>query len=202
METDSAPRRSLGRRSMQDPVCQLPGIIQRTEKRHASIVRCRQGGCGDGFSGERRAATIAGFLGPLLPKAKSRLTFCPEAIMSASEFTFSSPLSLNLLDTCHSLASPNSGSTHTARLVGDGEPSKAPCSRGAGDHRRAATEALGIGEDEERGSCRARHGPRVCPSGTGRSRPKRCCSVRRWSPRTCGPTARRARRSGVSSQRS
>jgi hypothetical protein len=90
---------------------------QRVEKRHASIVRCRLGGwCGDGFSGGRRAATIAVFLGRPGPKAKSRFKFCPEAIIRASVLTFSSPLSLNLLDPCHSLASPNSGSTHTARL--------------------------------------------------------------------------------------
>ena len=53
----------------------------------------------------------------LLPKARSRFTFCPEAIIRASVFTFSSRLSLNLLKPCHSLASPNSGSTHTARLL-------------------------------------------------------------------------------------
>ncbi len=43
-------------------------------------------------------------------------TFCPEAIIRASEFTFSNRLSLNLLKPCQSLASPKSGSTHTARL--------------------------------------------------------------------------------------
>ena len=37
--------------------------------------------------------------------------------MSASEFTFSSPLSLNLLKPYHSLASPNRGSIHTARFL-------------------------------------------------------------------------------------
>jgi hypothetical protein len=57
------------------------------------------------------------FLGPLVPKASSRLTFCPEAIMRASAFTFSNRLSLNLLRPCHSLASPKSGSTHTARFL-------------------------------------------------------------------------------------
>ena len=42
--------------------------------------------------------------------------FCPEAITSASAFTRQSLLSLNLLMPCHSLASPNMGSTHTLRL--------------------------------------------------------------------------------------
>jgi hypothetical protein len=36
--------------------------------------------------------------------------------MRASVFTFSSRLSLNRLKPCHSLASPKSGSTYTARL--------------------------------------------------------------------------------------
>jgi hypothetical protein len=43
--------------------------------------------------------------------------FCPEAINSASALTFSSRLSLKRLNPCQSLASPNSGSTHTARLL-------------------------------------------------------------------------------------
>jgi hypothetical protein len=42
--------------------------------------------------------------------------FCPEAISSASMFTFSNPRSLNLRRPCQSLASPNNGSTHTRRL--------------------------------------------------------------------------------------
>jgi hypothetical protein len=42
--------------------------------------------------------------------------FCPVAINSASAFTRQSVLSLNLLIPCHSLASPNIGSTHTLRL--------------------------------------------------------------------------------------
>src|SRR5215210_3938534 len=95
---------------------QVPRREQPVEKRDAWLVRCPRIGCGDGFSGGRRAATIAIFFGRLRPKAKSRLTFCPDAIMSASEFTFSSPLNLKRLDPCHSLASPKSGSTHTARL--------------------------------------------------------------------------------------
>jgi hypothetical protein len=37
--------------------------------------------------------------------------------MSASEFTFTSLLSLNLLKACHSLTSPNGGSIHTARFL-------------------------------------------------------------------------------------
>lgn len=79
-------------------------------------MRCLRIRCEDGFSGGRSAAAVASFFGPLGPKLTSRLTFCPEAIMRASAFTFSSPLSLNRLDPCHSLASPKSGSTHTARL--------------------------------------------------------------------------------------
>jgi hypothetical protein len=66
--------------------------------------------------GGRRAATIAIFFERLGPKATSRLAFCPEAIMRASKFTFSSPLNLNLLNPCHSLASANRGSTHTWRF--------------------------------------------------------------------------------------
>jgi hypothetical protein len=42
--------------------------------------------------------------------------FCPEAISSASMFTFSNLLSLNLRKACQSLASPNNGSTHTRLL--------------------------------------------------------------------------------------
>ena len=42
--------------------------------------------------------------------------FCPAAITMASAFTRQSVLSLNLLMPCHSLASPNIGSTHTLRL--------------------------------------------------------------------------------------
>jgi hypothetical protein len=44
------------------------------------------------------------------------LTFCPEAISRASMFTRSSLLKRNLLIPCQSLASANSGSTHTLRL--------------------------------------------------------------------------------------
>jgi hypothetical protein len=68
-------------------------------------------------AGWRSAPTCAGRLGPLYPKASSRLRFCPAAINSASAFTFSSRLSLNLLKPCQSLASPNRGSTHTARFL-------------------------------------------------------------------------------------
>src|SRR5215203_5198648 len=67
--------------------------------------------------GRRRAAACAALLGPFAPKATSRFTFCPEAIIRASALTFSSPLSLNLRKPCHSLASANSGSTHTARFL-------------------------------------------------------------------------------------
>ena len=93
------------------------GIGQPVEKRHVSIVPSLRSGRGSGFSGGRRDATNAIFVGPLEPKAKSRLMFCPEAVMRASEFTFSKRLSLNLPKPCHSLASPKSGSTHTARLL-------------------------------------------------------------------------------------
>jgi hypothetical protein len=58
----------------------------------------------------------AGRLGFFSPKASSRLTFRPAAIKSASAFTFWSPLSLNCLILCQSLASLNNGSTHTLRL--------------------------------------------------------------------------------------
>lgn len=44
------------------------------------------------------------------------MTFCPEATIRASVFTFSSSLGLKRLKPCHSFASPNKGSTHTARL--------------------------------------------------------------------------------------
>ena len=79
-------------------------------------MRCRRSGRGDGFSGGRRATAFAIFFGLGPPNSTNRLAFCPDAIMRASEFTFSSPLSLNLLDPCHSLASANTGSTHTALL--------------------------------------------------------------------------------------
>ena len=95
----------------------MRGRGQRVEKRGVGIVRCRRSGCGDGFSGGRRATAFAIFFGLGLPNSTSRLTLCPEAIMRASEFTFSSPLSLNLLEPCHSLASANTGSTHTARFL-------------------------------------------------------------------------------------
>ena len=56
-------------------------ISQRVEKRYVRIVRCRRIGCGDGFSGGRRAATIAIFFGHPGPKVTSRFKFCPEAII-------------------------------------------------------------------------------------------------------------------------
>ena len=49
-------------------------------------------------------------------KVSSRFMFCPAAITSASAFTRQSVLRRNLLIPCHSLASPNIGSTHTLRL--------------------------------------------------------------------------------------
>jgi hypothetical protein len=67
-------------------------------------------------AGGRRASTCASFLGPLPEKVSSRFMFCPVAITIASAFTRQSVLSLNLLIPCHSLASPNMGSTHTLRL--------------------------------------------------------------------------------------
>jgi hypothetical protein len=42
--------------------------------------------------------------------------FCPQAISSASMFTFCNLLSLNLRKPCQFLASPNNGSTHTRLL--------------------------------------------------------------------------------------
>src|SRR5215218_983454 len=57
-------------------------------------------------SGRRRAAQAA----------TSRLTFCPVAVIRASELTLSSPLSLNFPKRCDSLTSANSGSTYAARL--------------------------------------------------------------------------------------
>ena len=42
--------------------------------------------------------------------------FCPAAVIIASAFTRQSLLSLKCLIPCHSLASPNMGSTHTLRL--------------------------------------------------------------------------------------
>ena len=67
-------------------------------------------------AGNLRAAACANFLGPLAEKVSSRFMFCPAAITIASAFTLQSVLSLNLLIPCHSLASPNIGSTHTFRL--------------------------------------------------------------------------------------
>ena len=67
-------------------------------------------------TGGRRASTCANFLGPLPQNVRSRFMFCPVAITIASAFTRQSVLSLNLLIPCHSLASPNMGSTHTLRL--------------------------------------------------------------------------------------
>src|SRR5215213_8281649 len=48
--------------------------------------------------------------------ATSRLTFCPVAVIRASELTLSSPLSLNFPKRCDSLTSANSVSTYAARL--------------------------------------------------------------------------------------
>jgi hypothetical protein len=67
-------------------------------------------------SGTRRAATWAGRLGPFRLKVSNLLTFWPAAVIKASPFTFSNLLSLNLLRPCRSLASANSGSTHTRLL--------------------------------------------------------------------------------------
>src|ERR671917_1638363 len=67
-------------------------------------------------SGRRRAAACDGLFWRLVPKARSRFTFWPAAVIRASVFTFSSRLSLNLPAPCHPLASAKSGSTHTARL--------------------------------------------------------------------------------------
>ena len=67
-------------------------------------------------AGGRRACACANFLGPLPEKVSTRFMFCPVAINSASAFTRQSVLSLNPLIPCHSLASPNIGSTHTLRL--------------------------------------------------------------------------------------
>jgi hypothetical protein len=67
-------------------------------------------------AGGRRAPTCASFLGPLPHKSSSRFMFCPAAISSGSAFTRQSLLSLKRLIPCHSLASPNMGSTHTLRL--------------------------------------------------------------------------------------
>jgi hypothetical protein len=65
--------------------------------------------------GSRRASTCANFLGPLPQKSSSRFMFCPAAITSASTFTRQSSLRRKHLIPCHSLASPNMGSTHTLR---------------------------------------------------------------------------------------
>jgi hypothetical protein len=67
-------------------------------------------------AGGRRASTRANFLGPLPENVSSRFMFCPAAITMASAFTRQSRLIRNLLIPCHSLASPNIGSTHTLRL--------------------------------------------------------------------------------------
>src|SRR5215217_1259402 len=67
-------------------------------------------------SERRRAIACAADLGPWPCEASNLLVFCPAATISASMFAFSSILSLNLSIPCHSLASPKSGSTHTARL--------------------------------------------------------------------------------------
>jgi hypothetical protein len=68
---------------------------------------------GVGAGGRRACANL---LGSLPWKVSSRFMFCPAAVTSASTFTRQSLLSLNLLIPCHSLASPNIGSTHTLRL--------------------------------------------------------------------------------------
>jgi hypothetical protein len=62
-------------------------------------------------SDHRRAATYAGLLGRLLPKVKSRMTFCPEAIIRTSAFTFSSRLSLNRLKPCQAPSKPSKSSS-------------------------------------------------------------------------------------------
>ena len=67
-------------------------------------------------AGGRRASTCASLLGPLPENVSSRFMFCPAAITIASAFTRQSLLSLKRLIPCHSLASPNIGSTHTLRL--------------------------------------------------------------------------------------
>jgi hypothetical protein len=77
--------------------------------------------------------TCAVPFGSLIPRVNSRLTFCPEAIISASAFTFSSPLSLKRLKPCQSLASPKTGSTFCSR---DEEGS---CYRRLRDSSRAHT---------------------------------------------------------------
>lgn len=66
--------------------------------------------------GGRKAAACAFFFGARPSEATSRLRFCPAAIRSASVFTFSKPLSLNLRMPWRSFASAKSGSTHTLRL--------------------------------------------------------------------------------------
>ena len=67
-------------------------------------------------AGGRRASTCASFLGPIPEKVSRRFMFCPVAITIASAFTRQSVLSRKRLIPCHSLASPNIGSTHTLRL--------------------------------------------------------------------------------------
>jgi hypothetical protein len=69
-----------------------------------------------GAAGGRRASTCANFFGPLPENVSSRFMFCSAATSIASAFTRQSVLSLKRLIPCHSLASPNMGSTHTLRL--------------------------------------------------------------------------------------
>ncbi len=47
---------------------------------------------------------------------RSRLRFCPAAIINASQLTRQSRRNRKRLNPCQSLASAKSGSTHTARL--------------------------------------------------------------------------------------
>lgn len=82
------------------------GVSQVTPKWNTLVFREARGG------GGRRAAVWAPLLGRRPPKAISRLTFWPEVVSSASAFTFTSRLSLNLLMPCRSFASAKSGSTH------------------------------------------------------------------------------------------
>jgi hypothetical protein len=67
-------------------------------------------------SGGRKAAACANFRGAQFRGATNFFMFCPVAISSASMFTFSNLLSLNLRRPCQSFASPNNGSTHTLRF--------------------------------------------------------------------------------------
>jgi hypothetical protein len=63
-----------------------------------------------------RAAPLGSGRRPQPCFASSRFRFCPAAISSASLFTRYSRRRRNRREPCHSLASANSGSTHTLRL--------------------------------------------------------------------------------------